>query len=47
MSPTDAQLAALRDVIAWRLDLAHVDPLSTARLVSAGGDRYAAGVVVP
>ena len=45
-SPTEAQLAALRDVIAWRLDLAHVDPLATSRLVSGGGDRYAAGTVV-
>ena len=46
-SPTAAQLAALRDVIAWRLDLAHVDPLATSRLISGGGDRYAAGTVVP
>ncbi len=46
-SPTKAQLAALRDVVAWRLDLAHVDPLSTSRLISGGGDRYAAGTVVP
>ena len=46
VSPTDAQLAALRDVIAWRLDLAHVDPLSTSRLISGGGDRYAPGAVV-
>jgi hypothetical protein len=46
-SPTPAQLTALRDVVAWRLDLAHVDPLATSHLVSAGGDRYAAGVVVP
>ena len=40
-------MAALRDIVAWRLDLAHVDPLSTQRLISAGGDRYAAGAVVP
>ena len=46
VSPTDAQLAALRDVIAWRLDLAHVDPLATSRLISGGGDRYAPGAVV-
>ena len=46
-SPTEAQLTALRDVVAWRLDLAHVDPLSTQRLISGGGDRYAAGAVVP
>jgi hypothetical protein len=46
-SPTDVQMTALRDVITWRLDIAHVDPLGTARLVSAGGDRYKAGTVVP
>ncbi len=45
-SPTEAELYALRDVIAWRLDLAHVDPLATSRLISGGGDRYAAGAVV-
>ncbi len=45
-APTAAQLTALRDVVAWRLDLAHVDPLSTAHLISGGGDRYAAGAVV-
>ena len=42
-APTEAQSTALRDIVAWRLDLAHVDPLSTQRLISAGGDRYAAG----
>ena len=46
-APTEAQSTALRDIVAWRLDLAHVDPLSTQRLISAGGDRYAAGAVVP
>jgi hypothetical protein len=46
-SPTAAQLTALRDVVAWRLDVAHVDPLATSRLISGGGDRYAAGTVVP
>jgi hypothetical protein len=46
-APTDVQMTALRDVIGWRLDIAHVDPLGTAPLVSAGGDRYRAGTVVP
>jgi hypothetical protein len=37
---------ALVSVIAWRLDLAHVDPLSKVVRVSAGNPRYAAGTAV-
>jgi hypothetical protein len=34
---------ALTKLIAWRLDVAHVDPLGRATLVSGGNDRYPAG----
>jgi len=37
---------ALVSLIAWRLDLAHVDPLSKVVRVSAGNPRYAAGTAV-
>ena len=40
---TSAARGALTSLIAWRLDLAHVDPLGHATLVSGGNDRYAAG----
>ncbi len=34
---------ALTDLIAWRLDVAHVDPLGHATMVSGGNDRFPAG----
>jgi hypothetical protein len=37
---------ALVSLIAWRLDLAHVDPLSKVARVSAGNPRYPAGTAV-
>lgn len=41
---TSATREALTKLIAWRLDVAHVDPLGHATLVSGGGnDRYPAG----
>ena len=40
---TTATRDALTSLIAWRLDLAHVDPLGRATLVSGGNDRYPAG----
>jgi hypothetical protein len=40
---TTATRDALTSLIAWRLDLAHVDPLGHATLVSGGNDRYALG----
>ncbi len=45
--PTAAQRQALVDLLAWRLDLAHVDPLSTVNYVSGGNTKYAAGLPVP
>jgi hypothetical protein len=40
---TTAARDALTRLIAWRLDVAHVDPLGHATLVSGGNDRFAAG----
>ncbi len=41
-----AAKAALVSLIAWRLDLAHVDPLSRVVRISAGNPRYPAGTAV-
>jgi N-acetylmuramoyl-L-alanine amidase len=38
---------ALANLLAWRLDLAHVDPKSTLMWTSGGNAKYAAGVPVP
>ena len=38
--------ASLEKLLAWRLDLAHVDPVSSLTFVSGGSERYAAGVPV-
>ena len=38
--------ASLEKLLAWRLDLAHVDPLSTLTVVSGGSERYPAGIPV-
>ena len=40
---TPAAKAALVSLLAWRLDLAHVDPLSKVVRISAGNPRYRAG----
>ena len=40
---TDAAREALTNLIAWRLDVAHVDPLGHATMVSGGSNRFAAG----
>ena len=45
-SITPAARAALISLIAWRLDLAHVDPLSKVVRVSAGNPKYPAGRAV-
>jgi N-acetylmuramoyl-L-alanine amidase len=42
-SISPAARAALVSLIAWRLDLAHVDPLSKVVRVSSGNPRYPAG----
>jgi hypothetical protein len=43
---TPAARAALVSLLAWRLDLAHVDPLSKVVRVSTGNPRYPAGTAV-
>ncbi len=44
--PTAAQRQALVNVLAWRLDLAHVDPLSTVTYASGGNGKFRAGTQV-
>jgi methionine-rich copper-binding protein CopC len=41
-----AAKTALEQLLAWRLDLAHVDPLSLVRFPSGGNSRYPAGTSV-
>jgi hypothetical protein len=45
-APTPAQRAALVKLLAWRLDVAHVDPLSSVADTSAGNAKFRAGKVV-
>jgi flagellar hook assembly protein FlgD len=40
--PSTAAQDAIARLIAWRLDLAHVDPTSTLTFVSGGSEKYAA-----
>jgi N-acetylmuramoyl-L-alanine amidase/FlgD Ig-like domain len=44
--PTAAATQSLEKLIAWRLDLAHVDPASTLTYVSGGSERIRRGVKV-
>jgi N-acetylmuramoyl-L-alanine amidase/FlgD Ig-like domain len=44
--PTAVQLQALERLIAWRLDLAHIDPVSTLTYISNGSERYRRGTKV-
>jgi hypothetical protein len=44
--PTTAAIRSLERLIAWRLDLAHVDPVSTLTFVSGGSERIRKGVRV-
>ncbi len=45
-SISPAARTALADLLAWRLDIAHVDPLSTLAVVSGGNERFSPGEVV-
>ena len=45
-TPPQAQQDALVNLLAWRLDVAHVDPLSTAALTSSGNPKFRSGRVV-
>jgi hypothetical protein len=44
--PAAATTAALARMLAWRLDLAHVDPLASVQAVSAGNERFPPGIPV-
>ena len=45
-APSTAALDALAKTLAWRLDIAHVDPVSTLTVVSGGSERFPAGIPV-
>jgi len=45
-APTKAAQSALTSLIAWRLDLAHVDPMSMQNVISGGSERWPAKVPV-
>jgi flagellar hook assembly protein FlgD len=44
--PPAAQLQGLEKLLAWRLDVAHVDPLSTVIATSGGNEKFSAGTQV-
>ena len=44
--PPPAMQAALVSLLAWRLDVAHLDPLSTVAYTSGGNSKFHAGKVV-
>jgi hypothetical protein len=45
-APSAAARKALANLLAWRLDIAHVDPLSSLTFASGGNARFALGVPV-
>ena len=45
-APTAASQKAIQELLAWRLDRAHVDPLSTMTYVSNGSNRFRMGIPV-
>ena len=45
-APTVAAQDALQRLLAWRLDVAHVDPLSTFTYVSNGSNKFPSGIPV-
>jgi hypothetical protein len=45
-APSAAAQDAIARLIAWRLDLAHVDPTSFLTFISGGSERYARGIPV-
>ena len=45
-TPTAAAQNSLVKLLAWRLDIAHVDPLSTVPFVSGGNGKFAKGRTV-
>jgi hypothetical protein len=45
-APTGPALTALRNLLAWRLDVGHVRPLGKVRMTSGGNPRFKAGTKV-
>ncbi len=45
-TPPAAAVGALVKTLAWRLDLGHVDPLSTLNGISSGNERFGEGIPV-
>jgi hypothetical protein len=45
-APSAAAQDAIARLIAWRLDLAHVDPTAFLTFISGGSERYASGIPV-
>ena len=45
-SPSTAALDAISKLIAWRLDVAHVDPIGRTTAISSGSERYRSGTRV-
>jgi hypothetical protein len=45
-SPPTVATSALRRLLAWKLDVHHVDPMATIRVTSGGSSRYAAGQTI-
>ncbi len=45
-APSKAAEDAIARLLAWRLDVAHLDPLSTLSAISGGNQRFAAGLPV-
>ncbi|MFO7572486.1 MAG: peptidoglycan recognition protein [Gaiellaceae bacterium] len=45
-APSAAAQEAIARLIAWRLDLAHVDPTGLLTVISAGSERFARGIPV-
>ena len=45
-APSEAAQKAVANLIAWRLDLAHVDPAGLLTFISGGSERYRSGVPV-
>jgi uncharacterized protein with LGFP repeats len=46
VAPTTAEKKALVNLLAWRMDIAHIDPLSTLTFTSGGNGRFPAGTPV-
>jgi hypothetical protein len=46
VAPSRAAQEAVARLLAWRLDVAHVDPTGSSTVVSGGSERYASGLPV-